>query len=95
MRGEGGVVGVDRGFRTAFVTSDGQEIGAELRDQIRSKDKRSKRAYRHIKTELFRYLKQLKLEGVKTSWFKDRGNIKQVKGGSFPDTLKGFFFFGH
>src|SRR6516225_11505068 len=35
LRTEGKVIGIDRGFRKAFVTSDGQEIGAELRDQIR------------------------------------------------------------
>jgi hypothetical protein len=62
LRTEGKVIGIDRGFRKAFVTSDGQEIGAELRDQIRRKDKRSKRAYRHIKTELFRHLKRLKAD---------------------------------
>ena len=42
LRAEGKVIGIDRGFRKAFVTSDGQEIGAELRDQIRRKGERSK-----------------------------------------------------
>jgi len=44
LRTEGKVIGIDRGFRRAFVTSDGQEIGAELPRQIKRKDKRSKRA---------------------------------------------------
>src|SRR5262249_56129160 len=57
LRTEGKVIGIDRGFRKAFVTSDGQEIGAELRDQIRRKGKRSKTSYYHIRTELFRCLK--------------------------------------
>jgi len=83
LRTEGEVIGIDRGFRKAFVTSDGQEIGAELRDQIRRKDKRSKRAYRHIKTELFRHLKQLKLEGVKTIVLEDLRYIKHGKRGTF------------
>ena len=45
LRAEGKVIGIDRGFRKAFVTSDGQEIGAELRDQIRRKGERSKTSY--------------------------------------------------
>src|SRR5262249_12058552 len=83
LRTEGKVIGIDRGFRKAFVTSDGQEIGAELIDQIRNKDKRSKRAYRHIKTELFRHLKRLKLEGVKTIVLEDLRYIKRGKRGTF------------
>src|SRR5215470_32047 len=56
LRTEGRVIGIDRGFRKAFVTSDGQEIGAELRDQIVGVDKRSKKAHRRIRTELLRSL---------------------------------------
>jgi IS605 OrfB family transposase len=83
LRTEGEVIGIDRGFRKAFVTSDGQEIGAELREQIKGKDKRSKRAYRHVKTELFRHLKRLKLEGVKTIVLEDLRYIKHGKRGTF------------
>lgn len=83
LRMEGKVIGIDRGFRKAFVTSDGQEIGAELRDQIRRKGKRSKTSYHHIKTELFRHLKQLKLEGVKTIVLEDLRYIKHGKRGTF------------
>jgi IS605 OrfB family transposase len=83
QRTEGKVIGIDRGFRKAFVTSDGQEIGAELRDQIRRKGKRSKTSYHHIKTELFRHLKRLKLEGVKTIVLEDLRYIKHGKRGTF------------
>ena len=83
LRTEGKVIGIDRGFRKAFVTSDGQEIGAELRDQIRRKSKRSKGAYRHIKTELFRHLKRLKLEGVKAIVLEDLRYIKHGKRETF------------
>jgi len=83
LRTEGKVIGIDRGFRKAFVTSDGQEIGAELRDQIVGVDKRSKRAYRQIKTELFRRLKQLKLDGVKMIVLEDLRYIKHGKRGTF------------
>jgi putative transposase len=83
LRTEGKVIGIDRGFRNAFVTSDRQEIGAVLRDQIRRKGKRSKRAYRHIKTELFRHLKRLNLEGVKTIVLEDLRYIKHGKRGTF------------
>jgi putative transposase len=83
LRTEGKVIGIDRGFRKAFVTSDGQEIGVGLRDQIRRKDKRSKTARHHIKTELFRDLKGLRLEGVKTIVLEDLRYIKHGKRGTF------------
>ena len=83
LRTEGKVIGIDRGFRKAFVTSDGQEIGAELRDQIRRKAKRSKTSYYHIRTELFRCLKGLKLEGVKMIVLEDLRYIKHGKRGTF------------
>jgi len=83
LQTEGKVIGIDRGFRKAFVTSDGQEIGAELRDQIRRKGKRSKTARSHIKTELFRRLKELKLDGVKTIVLEDLRYIKHGKRGTF------------
>ena len=53
LRTEGKVIGIDRGFRKAFVTSDGQEIGAELRDQIRRKAKSSKTSYYHAGRNYF------------------------------------------
>jgi len=83
LRTEGKVIGIDRGFRKAFVTSDGQEIGAELRDQIRRKGERSKTARSHIKTELFRRLKELKLDGVKAVVLEDLRYIKHRKRGTF------------
>jgi IS605 OrfB family transposase len=83
LRAEGKIIGIDRGFRKAFVTSDGQEIGAELRDQISRKGKRSRTSYHHIKTELFRHLKRLKLEGVKTIVLEDLRYIKHGKRGTF------------
>jgi IS605 OrfB family transposase len=92
-RTEGKIIGIDRGFRKAFVTSDGQEIGAELRDQIRRKHKRSKRAYRHIKTELFRHLKRLKLEGVKTIVLEDLRYIKHGKRGTFSRNVNSLLSF--
>src|SRR5215813_3288528 len=78
-----GKVAALRAFLLLYVTSDGQEIGAELRDQIVGVDKRSKRAYRQIKTELFRRLKQLKLDGVKTIVLEDLRYIKHGKRGTF------------
>src|SRR5262245_1703873 len=83
LRTEGKVIGIDRGFRKAFVTSDGQEIGAEVRDRIRRKGKRSKISTYHVRTELFRCLKGLKLEGVKTIVLEDLRYIKHGKRGTF------------
>src|SRR5262249_20835034 len=83
LRGEGKILGIDRGFRKAFVTSDEQEIGAELRDLIKEKGKRSKTSYHHLKTEVFRALKQLKLDGVKAIVLEDLRQIKSGKRGTF------------
>ncbi len=52
LREAGKIIGIDRGFRKAFVTSDEQEVGAELKDLIKRKGKRSKTSYHHIKTEI-------------------------------------------
>jgi putative transposase len=71
LREEGRIIGIDRGFRKAFVTSDRQEIGAEIKDLIKQKGKRSKTSYHHIKAEVFRALKQIKLEGVKAIVLED------------------------
>jgi IS605 OrfB family transposase len=83
LREEGKIIGMDRGFRKAFVTSDEQEIGAELRDLIKKKGKRSKTSYHHVKTEMFRALKRLKLDGVKAIVLEDLRNIKRGKRGTF------------
>lgn len=83
LREAGRVIGIDRGFRKAFVTSDGQEIGAELKDLIKRKGKRSKSSYHHIKTEMFRALKQLRLDGVKAIVLEDLRYIKRGKRGTF------------
>jgi IS605 OrfB family transposase len=83
LREEGRWIGIDRGFRKAFVTSDEQEIGTELRDLIKQKGKRSKTAYHYLKTELFRALKQLKLDGVKAIVLEDLRYVKHGKRGTF------------
>jgi len=83
LRTEGKVIGIDRGFRKAFVTSDEQEIGADLPDLIKQKDKRSKTSHHHVRTELFRALKQLRLDGVKTVVLEDLRYIKRGTRGKF------------
>lgn len=83
LKTDGKLIGIDRGYRKAFVTSDGQAIGAELKPLIQRKGKRSKTSYHHIKTELFRHLKELKLSGVSTIVFEDLRYIKHCKRGTF------------
>jgi IS605 OrfB family transposase len=87
LRTEGRVLGMDRGLNKAFSSSDGQVIGADLKAEIKAQDKRAKTAHHYIKTELFRRLKQLKLEGVKTIVLEDLRNIKRGKRGKFPRRL--------
>jgi len=79
----GKLIGIDRGFRKAFVTSDGQVVGAELRDEIKKQGKRSKTSRQYITTELFRHLKQLKLQGVNRIVLEDLRYIKHGKRGTF------------
>jgi IS605 OrfB family transposase len=83
LREEGAVIGVDRGYRKPLVASDGQEVGAELAELLKRKGKRSKTAHHHLKTELFRVLKQFKLDGVKTIVLEDLRYIKHGKRGTF------------
>jgi IS605 OrfB family transposase len=83
LREEGKIIGIDRGLRKAFVTSDGQEIGTELKELIKHKGKRSKTSYHHVKTEIFRALKQLQLDGVKAIVLEDLRYIKRGKRGTF------------
>lgn len=88
FRTEGIVLGIDRGLNRAFVCSDGQVVGGtDFKAEIAARDKRDKTAHHHLKTELFRRLKQLQLEGVKTIVLEDLQFIKRGKRGKFPRRL--------
>ena len=88
LRTEGTVLGIDRGLNKAFACSDGQVVGgADFKAEIKARDKRDKTAHHHSQTELFRRLKQLQLEGVKTIVLEDLRLIKRGKRGKFPRRL--------
>lgn len=88
LRTEGTVLGIDRGLNKAFTCSDGQIVGgADFKAEIEARDKRAKTAHHHLRTELFRRLKQLKLDGVKTIVLEDLRQIKRGKRGKFPRRL--------
>lgn len=88
LRTEGTVLGIDRGLNKAFTCSDGQVVGgADFKAEIAARGKRDKTAHHHSKTELFRRLKQLKLEGVKTIVLEDLRYLKRGKRGKFPRRL--------
>ncbi|MBO0858126.1 MAG: IS200/IS605 family accessory protein TnpB-related protein, partial [Chloracidobacterium sp.] len=54
-----------------------------IKELIKKKGKRSKTSHYHIKTEIFRALKQLKLDGVKAIVLEDLRYIKHGKRGTF------------
>ena len=77
FRTEGKVIGIDRGFRKGlcYIRRPGDRRRIERSNQAQRLSV-LKHAYYHIRTELFRCLKGLKLEGVKTIVLEDLRDIK-------------------
>lgn len=94
-RTEGKVIGIDRGFRSMLYTSDGQDIGAELKDKIKVAGKRRKSYQHFITTEENRLLKQLNLTGVKTIVMENLKHVKRGKRGKFSRRANRLLSFWH
>jgi IS605 OrfB family transposase len=91
-RTEGKVIGIDRGFRSMLYSSDGQDIGTELKDKIKVAGKRKKSHQHFITTEENRFIKQLNLTDVKTIVLE---NLKSVKRGKFSRNVNRLLSFWH
>jgi ribosomal protein L32 len=76
VREQGIIIGVDNGFNTMLVTSDGQFIGEELKAEIKRGGRRRKSWHHYIETEANRCLKQLNLDNIKLISLEKR--LKQV-----------------
>jgi IS605 OrfB family transposase len=83
MRKHGVIIGVDSGFNTMLVTSDGQFIGEELKGEIKRGGKRRKSWHHYIETEANRHLKSLNLDGIKLISLENLKHVKRGKRGKF------------
>jgi IS605 OrfB family transposase len=92
---EGRILAVDLGYRSLLATSDGKLIGTELKDKIKKIGKRRKRSHYYIRTEINRYLKQLKLDDVKLLVLENLRNVKKNKRGKFSRNSNRLLSFWH
>lgn len=83
IKAQGIVIGIDSGFNTMLVTSDGQFIGEELKAEIKRGGKRRKSWHYYIETEANRFLKQLNLDNIKLISLENLKHVKRGKRGKF------------
>ncbi len=83
IKEQGVIIGVDRGFNTMLVTSDGQFIGEQLKEEIKKGGKRRKSWHHYIETEANRFLKHLNLDNVKLISLENLKHVKRGKRGKF------------
>ena len=83
VREEGVIVGVDSGFNTMLVTSDGQFIGEELKEEIKRGGRRRKSWHHYIETEANRFLKHLNIDNIKLISVENLKHVKRGKRGKF------------
>lgn len=83
LKEEGKVIGIDQGFNSMLVTSDGQVIGKELKEKIKKGGKRRKSWHHFIETETNRHLKKLNLDNVNLISLENLKNVKRGKRGKF------------
>ncbi|MCK4668218.1 transposase [Candidatus Dependentiae bacterium] len=96
LRSTGKTIGVDLGFNTMLVTSDGQFIGGDLKETIKKGGKRRKSWHHFITTEANRYLKELNLTDIKVISLENLSNVKKGKRGKFSrnvNRLLSFWFY--
>jgi len=86
IKGQGVIIGIDSGFNTMLVTSDGLFIGEELKAEIKRGGKRRNSWHHYIETEANRFLKQLNLDGVKLISAENLKYVKRGKRGKFSRT---------
>ena len=83
-RTKGKLIGIDAGLNSLLYTSNGQNIGgAELKSTITKGGKRRKSYHHFITTEANRYLKRLRLTGIRSIAIEDLKYVKHNKRGKF------------
>lgn len=84
LKEEGDVIGIDSGFNTMLVTSDGQFVGGEeLKEGIKRGGRRRKSWHHYIETEANRFLKHLNLDNIKLISVENLKHVKRGKRGKF------------
>lgn len=86
LKTEGILIGIDSGLNTMLVTSNGQYVGSNLKQEIQRGLNRKTWHY-YIQTETDRYIKELKLEDIKTISLENLKNVKKNMRGKFPRKL--------
>jgi len=88
----GDIRGLDRGYNVMLYASDGQNIGAELKEKIKRAGKRRKSHHHYITTEENMIIKQLNLDNIKILVME---NLKNVKRGTFSRNNNRLLSFWH
>ncbi len=83
LKEQGVVIGIDSGFNTMLVTSNGQFIGEQLKEEIKKGGKRRKSWHHYIETEAKRFLKHLNLGNIKLISLENLKHVKRGKRGKF------------
>ena len=80
----GKMVGMDSNYKNGFVFSDGQQVGQEQYEKIRSFSKRQKHTHKQIKDMVGHALKQIDFSQIKTLCIENLKHVKSHTHGTFP-----------
>lgn len=79
----GNIVGMDSNYKNGFVFSDGQQVGQEQYEQIRSFPKRRKHTHQRIKELIGQSLKQVDFSNIKMLCIENLKHVKRGTRGTF------------
>lgn len=82
----GNIVGMDSNYKNGFVFSDGQQVGQEQYEQIRSFPKRKKHTHNRIKELIGQTLKQIDFSNIRTLCLENLKHVKRRTRGTFSRT---------
>jgi IS605 OrfB family transposase len=85
-RAQGRVIGMDSNYVNGLVFSDGQQVGQDLVQDIRSFPKRKKHTHAEIKTRIGQALKQIGWSDIRVLCIEDLKHVKRGKRGTFSRT---------
>lgn len=86
MKTKGSLEGLDLGYVNLATCSDGQIIGKEINNFIKSFNKREKHTHKQIKQRAFQELKKLDLSNIKVLAIENLNHVKSNTRGMFPRT---------
>jgi len=83
LKPDGKVVGFDSNYKNGFVFSDGQQVGAEAYELIRSFSKRRKHTHEAVKSLVFAALKKVDFSAIKLLAIEDLKKVRHDTRGKF------------